>query len=422
MDILLARIGFLNVLLTTGAGAELADAVEHVNISNGAYHIPSYIVAICILGVIIPIIGMIIILKTYQTRESSMLLIADVICLFYNVVYALFISVESEDAAFLSMQLCLMANMLFYFFYLMFMVSYLGFKRLSKAIAVYGILVISSLMIISEDRTSSLYYDNIVYNFDNKFGFSYMTFDYGILYYVNYYFTAALMFILFGYSVYLYGKNRLAAWKINLRSMMWAQMFVAFALISKMMVNITFDYVPVFSSISVLAIGVAVVRGDFFGTINMARNRVFEQVEDGFITVNTSYAYLDSNRYAKLVFPSLKKLNPGDKLPDEILDQFTKCNLNVNEGEIGDSQKIGDKYFHTFITPLTGISPENAEIQIAELTKKYQDKALKRDEYMSKHRLICLLCMPLEWPRIAIKAWLLSRDIASVNMILTKFI
>lgn len=88
---------------------------------------------------------------------------------------------------------------------------------------------------------------------------------------------------------------------------MWAQMFVAFALISKMMVNITFDYVPVFSSISVLAIGVAVVRGDFFGTINMARNRGFEQVEDGFITVNTSYAYLDSNRYAKLVFPSLKK-------------------------------------------------------------------------------------------------------------------
>lgn len=227
-----------------------------------------------------------------------------------------------------------------------------------------------------------------------------IVYERGILYLVDYYYAGILMIILFVLTLQKYRHLKLASEKRNFRSLMWAQMFVGVPVLSVPPDSYMYDYIPVFCSISVLAVAVPIIRGGFFGTINTARNRVFEQVNDGFITVDTGYRYLDSNRYATLLYPELKKLNTGDELPENIRKEFTECRLTVNEDSksakyAGNQKMIDGHYFNSFITPLTMISDEEAEREIDEYKELIEEKHLSNEKFIKKHILFKIISYPV---------------------------
>ena len=88
--------------------------------------LPWHMVIICLAGIIIPVLGCFVMFRCEPNRAASMLLASDLICLIYNATYFLYLNTTGLDEAVLAMKMNFLSNILFYLFYILFMLYYLG--------------------------------------------------------------------------------------------------------------------------------------------------------------------------------------------------------------------------------------------------------------------------------------------------------
>ena len=324
-----------------------------------------------IIGVLIPVCGIAILLFRPFSKNAHLLLVADVICVFYNITYLMFMGTYNVSVELIFLKFNLLCSMLFYLFYLFFMVRYLNDRshdlKLNQrkiqrwTLCIYGAIAAISALILVNNRFSALFYRNVqlVENTASGGSFSYLKYDNGILYYINYVYLAVVLIALLVNTVWAAVKSRSKLERINHLIMCVAQIVIIGGLSYWMINSHEYDYMPFTASISILVILTAVIKGNFLGMVEFARGIVYEQIEDVFITVDNAYHYLDSNKCAKKIFPELENLPVGAELPPKILAMFTACPIpksgfadfgNDVSPELLERWEVDGRYYRSIIT------------------------------------------------------------------------
>ena len=92
-----------------------------------------------IAGILIPLAGMIALVRRGQQSESSVrLLMATVGCMLMNSGYLLFLISEDETSAITALKMEYLGNAFFYFFFVQFLLSYLKIKIPKTLVCIWG--------------------------------------------------------------------------------------------------------------------------------------------------------------------------------------------------------------------------------------------------------------------------------------------
>ena len=132
--------------------------------------------------------------------------------------------------------------------------------------------------------------------------------------------------------------------KHNLSHLIVAKFVIIIPLIMEIVFRFSFEFVPVFSSIAVLLIILSVVEGDIFSVLDIGRGWVIENFDSVFMIVDSTYGYLDANKFAKEQFEELADIHKGEKLSGRLIDLFLSEKTEM---------VIGERHYEKFIKELT---------------------------------------------------------------------
>ena len=298
-----------------------------------------------ICGLLIPALGIVNLLAKEQIKMSLYLLLASVGGLIMNGCYILTLLAEESDGARILSKVEYIGNSLFYIFFVLFIVSYLGirFAKLS-VIPLLGFDMADVFYMFSKRRESLVFSE---YGLEKQKDTGLMTIKYemGTLQSARYVYLSVLLGALLLFTVIKFIKTKRSLLKLNLFVTAFAELVIFSAMITYIVSSFEYNVVPLLSSLALLGIILGVIKGSFLNVIESGRSWFVESMEGALIIVDNLYLYQDSNSYANCVFPELKKLKQGMPVPDRVMNVFDRCELNTgakSEHEKTVSDLFGD--------------------------------------------------------------------------------
>ncbi len=300
-----------------------------------------------LVGVIIPTVGIIILMKKDSSLTVHNLMIANMGCLVMNGAYFLSLRVKSVDAAILATKITYMGSALFFIFFIRFIIIYMApevkggivQKLLNIWIAVELIIVVS----VWDDRLRTTFFTREELLGSNIAGFAYVSMHREVMYIIRY---ALLILWLIGFQIYIIIKRKRTVGHDDKKNMS-VIFYVLASLILPTALFIfykpDYDFMPFCSSVSLLFAIIRITGGEMFLIRDMGRSAVIEKMEDVFIIVDTQYGYQDSNAYARSKFPELNSVKKGTRIPENIVELFSKKDSEV---------ELDGAFFECTVSPL----------------------------------------------------------------------
>lgn len=300
-----------------------------------------------LVGVCIPLLGCISLFKKEQTKASMSLLLTNVGCLFINCIYMLMLGASDEAAALMANQILYLANTLFYFAFMLFVATYLdlGTQKLRTSIlsAWAGIEILFLFMVFIGDPCQVVFQDITVQYLDWA-GITLVQTVPSVLYMVRNCILCVMLVIGMIVTTIRMFKVRAKEEKNNLARLSGAQFIIVIALHIRILFMFPYDIVPISSSISILAIIVGVIHGEFFYVTDQGRNWVVEHTDNALVIVDNQYGYLDANPAAKELFPELTDLEKSERIPGDVIKMFYDYSFCVD---------LQDKHFVKEVEAIT---------------------------------------------------------------------
>lgn len=275
-----------------------------------------------IIGCIVPVVGIIALFYKRQSNSSMYLIITNIGCFIMNMGYLLVMRSTGFKEALVAFKMQYIGSVLFYLFFGLFVVSYFTKKYVRKGFYIWGIFEVIPLFCLLDDRFVRLLFRSLTFEMDPLFHFHYMRVVPQTLYMIRYCIIAIVLLSGMVVSTIFLFKTKIQSEKENIARLTGAEFVIVLALTIKLMGNLSFDVVPLFSSFSILAIILSVIHGEFFGITDMAREWAFEQMENSVIVVDKEHGFLDANKYARDLFPDLEWYPERARVPKEIYDLF----------------------------------------------------------------------------------------------------
>lgn len=328
-----------------------------------------------IIGIIVPFIGCISLLRRVQSSPSIYLLLANLGCLIINGSYLLLLRTETYDGALTAMKMEYFGNVIFYLMFAMFLWSYLkikGYLWVKILFVFWGLQDIAFLYCIWSGSSMQNVFTSLEFQWDEKLGLVLIQAVPGVLYMVRYCIICAVLFCGMIYTSVRLFMVKFRSERNNLARLAGAQFVICVSLILMLLCNFSFDIVPVCASLSILSIIISVLRNEFFSVTELGQQWVFEQMEDAFVIVDRMYGYLDSNSYAKKVFLELNRKRKNETISDELRGLFTDTEK---------IQQIQGKYYNKKIMEIR----EKGEVSgyslfLADITEQYELMERVREE------------------------------------------
>lgn len=300
------------------------------------------IVMIEILAILVPFAGFIALLHNQQQSKSSIrLLLASLGCLVMNIGTLLMETAQNEPEASMAVRFEYFGNALFFFFFILFLIAYLRLKVPKLPIYCWGLFECAVAVIHWNERIREVFIGHYYFVRHESFHvFTAHISEQSPLYFTR---NVALFAILCAgmcYTAYRMQKTKLPAAHINLFRLTGAQFVLAAALVLEEAVRPELDLLPVFCSLSLLSVVISMLTGDFFGVTDSGHEWVFRQMVNPYIITDNQYGYLDANEHAKELFPSLRKLRPNERVPQEIVTLFTANTTHFEMGEEAFERKL----------------------------------------------------------------------------------
>lgn len=157
---------------------------------------------------------------------------------------------------------------------------------------------------------------------DDRIGMYRVNMDGGLLYDIRYGLIATMLLLILIYTIYRFVKTPNKRERHNLFHLMMAQTFLEIMWLFSRFSDVPFDIVPIASSVAICVMTLSVMVGEFFTVTDQGRNWVFEHTNDVFLIADDAYGYLDANRYAKTLFPELRRYHKNEALPESVLHLF----------------------------------------------------------------------------------------------------
>lgn len=286
-----------------------------------------------LIGVAIPLLGCVALFKKEPTKASMSLLLTNIGCLFINCIYMLMLGAGSEGAALMANKVLYMANTLFYFSFMLFVATYLNFGSQKIRIAILsvwvGIEIIFLFFLFIGDPFHMVFLDINIQRLE-KLGVTLVTTVPSILYMVRNATLCLMLVIGMIISTIRMFKVKALEEKYNLARLVGAQFVIVVALHIRLLFIFPFDIVPLSASLSILAIILGVIRGNFFYVTDQGRDWVIEHTENALLIVDNQYGYLDANPVAKKIFPKLTELEKSQRIPAELIKLFYDYSFTVD--------------------------------------------------------------------------------------------
>ena len=286
-----------------------------------------------LIGILIPFAGIVALLRQGRQSESSVrLLLATVGCMIMNSGYMLFIISETDSEAMTALKMEYLGSALFYFFFMMFLLSYLHIHIPKPIIYLWAAFECAVTGIYWENTLRRSLFGNFIFSENAKYGYMTVRIEQSTLYLIRYSTLSFILFIGLIYGTLRLLRTKLRSERFNIARLVGAQFVIAVSLIIQLLLNPSVDIVPMFSALSILSVVVSMLTDGFFGVTDKGHDWIFAQMEDAYIIVDEMYGYLDSNQAARSLFADLEKLKQHDKVTDVLYHIFisvdTICELN----------------------------------------------------------------------------------------------
>lgn len=323
-----------------------------------------------ILGIFIPVISIVVILQKEQSKSATYLMLANAACSIVNCSYLMILEMDNAEALTTAYRMEYVGISLFFFFFILFMMEY-QHMRCSHVVSVgwplFELIEIPQMWMrsathvslaneetefvdatkkTSEALTQSVpvggdsgtelaangqhiigemgkeWMGDMHISLDDRIGMYRVNMDGGLLYNIRYGLIATMLLLILIYTIYRFVKTPNKTERHNLFHLMIAQIFLEIMWLFSRFSDVPFDIVPIASSVVICVMTLSVMVGEFFTVTDQGRNWVFEHTNDVFLIADDAYGYLDANRYAKTLFPELRRYHKNEALPENVLHLF----------------------------------------------------------------------------------------------------
>ena len=328
-----------------------------------------------LIGILVPFVGCVSLIRKISSRASMYLLLANLGCLIINASYMLLLQSMTFEGALNALKMEYFGNIVFYLMFGLFLWTYMKMKPYKWAIALVSFWcifdVIFLLLIWTGDRLH-LVFQELDFERHEQWGLVMLKATPGICYMIYYCIICMIVFCSLIYIIVRMFLVEIASERNNLAKLAGSQFVIGASLILMLLFNFSFDIVPICASTSILSIIISIRRNEFFGIKEVGREWVFDQMSDAFIIVDELYGYLDSNSYAKKVFPELNSKRKNAIVSGELLTIF------LNDEKI---QQINGKYYNKKIMEMREKGRISGySLLLADITEQYELMERVREE------------------------------------------
>lgn len=272
-------------------------------------------------GMLVPFIGIVTMLKREQTKVSTYLLLTNVGCLIINAGYLLVISSQNAREAHLAFKIEYLGNVMFYYFFILFLVSYFGKKIPNIVLTSWIIVEGSQVVALWVERRDFSMFEKLHFMAGDVLGIMRAELENGLVSEIRYAGLAFTLLGFLGFTLYKMCRMKKKTEKGNLGRLAGAEFIVMSSLIVMQVFEFEYDLVPLAASCAIYSIILGVIRGEFH-VEDMGRSWLFEDMKDAFVIVDRDYCYMDANASAKKYFPELYFVVKSDLIPQGLLQIF----------------------------------------------------------------------------------------------------
>lgn len=372
MDSLVFLAGYLYIGIRKNADerGNTMETIQFLCFSITTEQLTMILKMIQILGIFIPVISIAVILQKEQSKGATYLMLANAACSIVNCSYLMILEMDNAEALTTAYRMEYVGISLFFFFFILFMMEY-QHMRCSRVVSIgwplFELIEIPQMWMRSATHVSLVneeaefvdatkntskaltqsvpvggnggaelaangqhiigemgkeWMGDMHISLDDRIGMYRVNMDGGLLYDIRYGLIATMLFLILIYTIYRFVKTPNKRERHNLFHLMMAQTFLEIMWLFSRFSDVPFDIVPIASSVAICVMTLSVMVGEFFTVTDQGRNWVFEHTNDVFLIADDAYGYLDANRYAKTLFPELRRYHKNEALPESVLHLF----------------------------------------------------------------------------------------------------
>jgi signal transduction histidine kinase/CheY-like chemotaxis protein len=303
-------------------------------------------------GMLVPLIGLMILLRKDSGRAASDLMLASVGCIIVNAGYLLMLKMNSPDAGMVALKIEYLGNAIFYAFFILFLIDYFRLRYPHWPFWIWGVLQAIEIFVLWDDKNKDMIFkDTNVKEMEFTMPFTSGTpfedisgemagelhvlrIKPGILYVIQYTIICFALSFLIGYTIFRIRRTHIRKERMALLRLVISEIIVMFAMVIYLLVaDMSFDILPFCASGALLLIILSVVRGELFNVTDAGRTWMFEHMQDIFLITDSMYGYLDANAYAKQLFPELEEKSKNERIPRELYELFVTEATEYHRGE-----------------------------------------------------------------------------------------
>lgn len=297
---------------------------ESVDLLQNIQSLNTTVQVVQIIGIVLPLIGIIVLLRKEQSRSSMYLMLANVACVIVNSGYFLTLNSQNFDAAMLAFKMEYLGNILFFFFFAVFLCSYLQLGISKLFCCVWIAFETFEICTVWNDNYHDIVFNNIEFEVQERAEFHYLQIEAGWTTRMRYGIIAFALLIVLCYTIYRLIRMRKFSTGHKLRHLLAAELIVLVPVTIVQFYSFPYDIIPICSSFAVFIIILGVVSGEIFTVTDRGRQWVFEHIDNAVVILDPAYGYLDANECAKALFPELVKKPKNRKVPQQLIEIFQK--------------------------------------------------------------------------------------------------
>lgn len=372
MDSLVFLAGYLYIGIRKNADerGNTMETIQFLCFSITTEQLTMILKMIQIMGIFIPVISIAVILQKEQSKGATYLMLANAACSIVNCSYLMILEMDNAEALTTAYRMEYVGISLFFFFFILFMMEY-QHMRCSRVVSIgwplFELIEIPQMWMRSATHVSLVneetefvdatkntsgaltqsvpvggnggaelaangqhiigemgkeWMGDMHISLDDRIGMYRVNMDGGLLYDIRYGLIATMLLLILIYTIYRFVKTPNKRERHNLFHLMMAQTFLEIMWLFSRFSDVPFDIVPIASSVAICVMTLSVMVGEFFTVTDQGRNWVFEHTNDVFLIADDAYGYLDANRYAKTLFPELRRYHKNEALPESVLHLF----------------------------------------------------------------------------------------------------
>ena len=268
-----------------------------------------------VIGLGVMIFSISYILRKRKDNKYDYLIILIFAVLLQNIGYLLLVFSPTKEAALQGLKVEYVGTSVIPYFYVMFVLKYLGKKYPNALKAVH--LLISSLILVGTWNCENMYFYYTTIEFVDTGMFPHLVMGKGILYGIM----LANVAWLYGISLF-YAIRMLISGEVTdkrkriLFAFITASCIPVLALLSYAFGLVSnYDFTPLADMLVVSLLVIYSVKENVFDLVNLAKDQVFDIMDDAILIVDENYRLLESNAGAKKMFQEL--MNPENCSEDK---------------------------------------------------------------------------------------------------------